>query len=109
MSFVEAMAQGKFIVAPDHPTMNEYIVHGVNGLLYNPGDPRPLVFPSADALTEPVRRCATEGYSRWCDQRAELLDFICSDMTRKSFWSSLPTVAATALNYATARLKCNPK
>jgi glycosyltransferase involved in cell wall biosynthesis len=96
MSFIEAMAQGKFIVAPDHPTMNEYIMHGINGLLYNPGDPRPLVFPPAEALPGPVRQYATEGYSRWRDQSAELLDFIFSDIPQKSFWSSL-------------RLRFNPK
>ncbi len=91
MSFVEAMAQGKFIVAPDHPTMNEYITHGINGLLYNPAAPRPLTFPSADAFAGPVIQSATEGYSRWCGQGAELLDFIFSDMPQKAVWSFVPT------------------
>lgn len=104
MSFVEAIADGKFIVAPDHPTMNEYIAHGVNGLLYSPAEPRPLAFPSADALPGPVRRCATEGYRRWCDQRAEMVDFIFSVMPRKKFWSFLPTVAMTALKHVTVVL-----
>lgn len=109
MSFVEAMAQGKFIVAPDYPTMNEYITHGVNGFLYDPSAPQPLSFPSADALAGPVMQSVTEGYSRWCDQRAKLLDFIFSDMTRRSLWASLPSVAVHALKHAVARLKCNSK
>ena len=36
LSFLEAMAMGKCVVAPDFPTMNEYIINGVNGILYNP-------------------------------------------------------------------------
>ncbi|MEO3474819.1 glycosyltransferase [Roseomonas sp. CAU 1739] len=36
-SFLEAMARGQVVVAENNPTMNEYIVHGVNGLLYEPG------------------------------------------------------------------------
>ena len=33
MPLIEAMSMGKLVVAPDHPTMNEYITHGKNGLL----------------------------------------------------------------------------
>lgn len=105
MSFVEAMARGKFIVAPDHPTMNEYITHGLNGLLYNPDVPEPLAFPSSDALVGPVLQSATEGYGRWCEQRADLLDFIFSGMPRKRFWSFFPTIAVTTLKYAAAKLR----
>ena len=35
MSFLEAMAMGKCVIAPDHPTMNEYIRHNKTGILYN--------------------------------------------------------------------------
>ncbi|CAH1552848.1 glycosyltransferase [Vibrio rotiferianus] len=36
MAFLGAMAQGKCVVAPDLPTMNEYIEHQETGLLYDP-------------------------------------------------------------------------
>lgn len=39
MSFLEAMALGKVVVAPNHATMNEYIVHGRNGVLYDLDQP----------------------------------------------------------------------
>src|SRR5262249_44736154 len=39
MSFLEAMAMGMAVVAPDSPTMNEYIVDRVNGYLYDPNRP----------------------------------------------------------------------
>jgi glycosyltransferase involved in cell wall biosynthesis len=105
MSFVEAIAQGKFIVAPDYPTMNEYIAHGVNGLLYNPYELRPLKFPPVDALASLVRQYAVEGYSRWCGQRTELMSYLFSDSQRKRFWSFFPTIAVTALSHVAARLK----
>ncbi len=109
MSFVEAMALGKFVVAPDHPTMNEYIVRGINGLLYNPTDLRPLAFPPAEAMSAAVWQYAADGYSRWLAQCAELLDYIFSDMPGKSRWTSWSTVAAAALSRTAARLKVNSK
>ena len=33
------MALGLLVVAPDRPTMNEYLVSGENGLLYDPAHP----------------------------------------------------------------------
>lgn len=35
MSFLEAMAAGRCVVAPNNPTMNEYIENGKTGLLYD--------------------------------------------------------------------------
>ena len=35
-SFLEAMAMGRCVIAPDTPTANEYICHNETGLLYNP-------------------------------------------------------------------------
>lgn len=42
MSFLDAMARGLCVVAPNRPTMNEYIVHGKTGLLFEPTDPHHL-------------------------------------------------------------------
>jgi hypothetical protein len=35
MAFLEAMASGLCVVAPNLPTMNEYIANGTNGILYS--------------------------------------------------------------------------
>ena len=35
MSYLEAMAMGLCVIAPNNETMNEYIEHGVTGFLYN--------------------------------------------------------------------------
>lgn len=40
ITFLEAMARGCCVIAYDHPTMNEYIRHGENGLLFGAGNPR---------------------------------------------------------------------
>lgn len=42
LSFLEALARGKTVIAADRPTMNEYIRHGRNGFLFNIRRPRPL-------------------------------------------------------------------
>lgn len=42
MAFLDAMARGLCVVAPDRPTMNEYIEQGIDGLLFDPLEPRRL-------------------------------------------------------------------
>jgi len=76
MSFLEAMAMGKCVVAHDAPTMNEYIVHGKTGLLYDARRPQPLDFSGHHALATRARRHAEEGRRRWLAQRPELSAFI---------------------------------
>ena len=49
MSFLEAMAHGRCVIAPDNPTMNEYITDKVTGYLYNPNQIVPL---SLDRIKE---------------------------------------------------------
>ena len=57
MSFLEAMARGQCVVAPDRPTMNEYILHGVNGLLYDPLNPQALDFSAAIGRAASPEQC----------------------------------------------------
>jgi glycosyltransferase involved in cell wall biosynthesis len=76
MSFLEAMAVGKCVAAPDNPTMNEYIDHGRTGLLYNPKRPGPLDFSGVEDISVNVRRFVEEGREKWLQAREELLDFI---------------------------------
>ena len=61
MSFLEAMAMGRCVIAPDAPTASEYIQNGVTGILYNPYDVHPI-----DASQNP-KKCKgiyTEGASK---------------------------------------------
>jgi hypothetical protein len=75
-SFLEAMSRGQCVVAPDGPTMNEYIVHGVNGLLYDPRVPAPLDFSEVAHLGQEARRGMTAGRRRWEEAEELLVDFI---------------------------------
>lgn len=76
MSFLEALAMGKCVVAADRPTMNEYLAHGRNGLLFNPNRPVPLDFSRVEEIAARGRISLLEGHERWLDAQEELLDFI---------------------------------
>jgi len=75
-SFLEAMARGQCVVAPDNPTMSEYIVHGVNGLLYDPHNPKPLDFSDVARIGEQARRGTIAGRSRWRAKEPAIIDFV---------------------------------
>jgi glycosyltransferase involved in cell wall biosynthesis len=77
MLFLEAMARGQCVVAPNGPTYSEYITHEVSGLLYNPDDPRPIDFASAKTLGIAARRKIEIGYSNWkYDLKERLPEFL---------------------------------
>jgi hypothetical protein len=75
-SFLEAMGRGQCVVAPNHGTMNEYILPGVNGLLYDVGHPRPLDFSRAAELGARARAGTLAGRALWEQGENELLHFI---------------------------------
>jgi glycosyltransferase involved in cell wall biosynthesis len=75
-TFLEAMARGQCVVAADFPTMNEYIVHAVNGLLYDPRVPTPLDFSQVAHLGREARRGAAAGRRRWERSEETLVNFI---------------------------------
>ena len=76
MSFVEAMTLGQCVVAPDSPTMNEYIINGETGLLYDNNKIRPLDFRNAGKIGRNSREYCAEGFRRWTNQKGELLEYI---------------------------------
>ena len=75
-SFLEAMTRGQCVVAPDNGTMNEYILHGVNGLLYNQNNPEPLDFTNFLELGKMAKQSAAIGYERWLSMEDKLEEFI---------------------------------
>ena len=76
MPVIEAMTMGKVVVAPDHPTTNEYISHQKNGLLYDIHDLKPLNFSSAKTIAIQAREDSLLGFENWKRESKELLDFI---------------------------------
>lgn len=75
-SFLEAMARGQCVVAPNHGTMNEYILSGVNGLLYDIKKPVPFDFSNVHQLGRQAQLSTEVGRRRWNDVEQALVDFI---------------------------------
>ena len=103
MGFLEAMALGLCVVAPDTPTHNEVIAHGVDGLLYSPARPAPLDLGSFRELGRRAREGAARRRAHWEAAKADLLDFLCTPKERLArgrslvdFWHRSPAVAAQA-------------
>lgn len=75
-SFLEAMGRGQCVVAPDNGTMNEYIVHGVNGLLYDPLRIEPLDFSNVATLGKNAHESVRAGRVRWEGAAESLVAYI---------------------------------
>jgi hypothetical protein len=76
MSFLEAMAMGLCVVAPNAPTMNEYIRDGENGLLYDPEHPRPMDFSRAGQMGKAARASCEAGRREWLRVAPQLKSFL---------------------------------
>ena len=72
MAFLEALALGQCVVAPDLPTANEYIDNGVNGILFDPENAQPLDFSRAEELGRAARFAAEKGRREWLESLAAL-------------------------------------
>jgi GT2 family glycosyltransferase len=72
--------------------MNEYISHGVNGLLYDPHQGRPVDFSAARAIGARARESMERGHQRWLTSIPALLDFVATPAAqlRERAGSSIP-------------------
>jgi hypothetical protein len=76
MPVIEAMTMGKLVVAPNHPTINEYITNGKNGMLYDVRDLKPLNFSFARIMAKQAREDCFHGFEQWQKSGMDLLDWI---------------------------------
>ncbi len=76
LGFLEAMATGLCVVAPDTPTHNEYISPGINGVLYDPRRPGPVDLSRLSELGRRARESVERGRRRWEAHLDDLFDFI---------------------------------
>ena len=81
---LEALALGLCVVAPDAPTMNEYIVHGETGLLFDPERPEPLDFTNIALLGRKAREKAIQGRFRWEASVPAIKEFLEAPSLRQS-------------------------
>ena len=79
MSFLEAMAMGRCVIAPDYPTMNEYIKNGVNGYLYNLKFPQKIKIKNIRQIQQNTHEYIKNGYIEWENNKYKILDWIESD------------------------------
>jgi hypothetical protein len=85
MSFIEALGRGQIVVAPDLPTMNEYIGHMTSGILYDPQDPfslKSLRASSLKAISDGAYARARFGYEEWLKDVDRLKSIVLGDGRR---------------------------
>lgn len=76
MSFLEAISFGIPVIAPNNPTMNEYITNNINGFLYDINKPQPIFFSDLSQIRDNLQRGSKEGYTNWLKQQKLILPFI---------------------------------
>lgn len=76
MSFLEAMAMGRCVIAPNEATMNEYIKDGVNGILYDIDNVEPIQINDIKTIQKNAYETAEIGYKKWMEEREQILNWI---------------------------------
>ena len=104
LTFLEAMAMGLTVVAPDRPTMNEYIEHGVNGYLYDPLKPGTVELSGSSAVGVRARQSVFEGHQEWLASTDTVMTEILAARPRSSI-PSRQVVAMAKLLTAAERAK----
>jgi hypothetical protein len=102
MAFLEAMAWGLCVVAPDFPVMNEYIQNGRNGLLYDPDDPNGLEFSNHRALGRAAYESCVAGRQKWESSFDDMKSFIL-ERSRGPYFRRHPFVRTKKRGYAMLR------
>lgn len=82
-AFLEALGAGMLVVAPNAPTMNEYIVNGSNGLLFEPRDPKPLSFVDAEEMGGRARCLSTASFAKWTREASGIPGFVMAPRRRR--------------------------
>lgn len=76
MSFLEAIAQGKVVIANNQPTMNEYIKNGKTGFLCNFKFPKRIKLKNLQEIQKNTYQYALKGYGNWLVDRKKIIDLI---------------------------------
>jgi len=76
MSFLEAMAMGKAVIAVDNPTMNEYIKHGENGYLFNLKNPKKIDLSNIEKVQKNTYAFMQDGFKKWEKNKHNIIQFI---------------------------------
>lgn len=97
MSFLEAMAQGRCVIAPNNPTMNEYIKDGVTGFLYEYGLNRPIPIANVRTIQKQTLEAVKQGRKIWEAEKYKILDWMNEVVKLNS--TPLPKVTIVTCSY----------
>jgi glycosyltransferase involved in cell wall biosynthesis len=78
LSFLEAMAMGRCVIAVNNPTMNEYIIDGENGFLYDISSPAPIALSPEKIrnIQQNTIKYMQDGRNRWEKDKSLILDWL---------------------------------
>jgi glycosyltransferase involved in cell wall biosynthesis len=76
MSFLEAMAMGRCVLAHDHATMNEYIEHGKTGFLFDLEKPEAFDIKDVRAIQRDAYQFICEGHAAWEKEKHKIADWV---------------------------------
>jgi hypothetical protein len=76
LSFLEAMAMGKAVVAVNNPTMSEYIEHNKTGYLFDLSKPKKIDLSNIGQVVENTHNFMRKGHVEWEKNKHRIIDFI---------------------------------
>ena len=76
MSFLDAMAFGRCVIAPNNPTMNEYIQNGINGYLYSLKQPKKIKIKNIRKIQKNTIKYISDGYEKFQTDKFKILDWL---------------------------------
>ena len=80
MSFLEAMAMGRCVIAANLPTMSEYIQDGKTGFLYDLDDISKLKIKNVLKIQKNTLKYIQKGYKNWSKNKKKILKWIQSSV-----------------------------
>lgn len=91
---LEAMSLGLAVIAPDAPTMNEYVRDGHCGWLYPLSKPAPLDLSGWAGRGTAAREAVADGHQRWLGQADAVAAFVARPAARPASlgWRMLRTL-----------------
>lgn len=76
LSYLEAMAMGKAVIAVNNPTMNEYIENNKTGYLFDINNPRIINLDNLRSVQKNCYKYIKAGYKEWEKDKKIIIDFI---------------------------------
>lgn len=115
LSFLEAMAMGRCVIAPNLPTMNEYIVNNETGFLYDYDNPRQIALKDIQRIQKNAYEYIKQGYQEWEKKKFEILPLlelpVVQNVQRETFIKPLNIAGVkipfmTVLNFSYKKKYC---